>query len=75
MTKCPTCGMDNAYVGISKIECLDSRCKNYSESWTKEYLKSELVKKPPQDENFEFDFLDLDKEIDEIFDDLEMDNP
>jgi len=53
MEKCPSCGTNDAYIGVSKIECLDHRCKYYSESWVKDYLRNQLnLAKESKEPNF-----------------------
>lgn len=32
MSKCPVCGTDGAYIGLSKVECLNRDCKYFDET-------------------------------------------
>lgn len=34
--KCPKCGDERAYIGMVNVDCANSACDNFSESWLME---------------------------------------
>lgn len=42
MSKCPSCGTDDALILITSIFCVKNECINYDAAWAEEQLTLEL---------------------------------